>query len=405
MKPFYANPLVFMNKMQASLENNFATFSIPYTEGSGASATVDGWFTYKVNYLDQSSVVLDLNVNCVLWDVFNTGEYYCFPEQIAKVTAVNSVPMTLCVDSLYIGGSLSDSSIQHGQQVLIEIEPSPFEEVYHVALYRYKSFPYDGWTLSVDHIFSMHTPSGDHSQSTLDFDNLLVQEFLSDLKIKGSDFNKLAKKVSAKISEAKVAPSKFLKSSNHLPYVDSEQSTLSKQNIIEESQVSTFSVCSHFTTNTKDVNIVAEDYNYANIPVGVSICTNPFFAKENKLTMCGFGPTNQQSLCPCYAPSVVLKRKYILDSENSISFHLFESNNLQGQKVYNIVKSDNDQVSYTLCPPQDCTEEQVLAEVDSVVKEVLSSFGEQASLNLKIEDAPVQIRKGVQNKGFVLSLV
>lgn len=408
MKPFYTDLTACKNKVVIakgmSSMPSYAQFHIPYTEKD--DGTLTGWMDYKVYPFDHLNPPLDLNSDGIIWDLFNTNHYYTFSENIGKMKASNSIPMVLYTENVYVGNQVANAELEHGQQVLVELEPaSPFEEGYSIWLTRYKNSVYDGWSISADHIFSTHgSQDQDQVKPLVNFNNLFTADSIQKLE-------KFSKKISKKkISNTNPNISKILKDLSQINFqeqlkLDFDTNDVDDKNIIKEPKVSSFSICSHLTVNTERVNITSKNYGYANVPVNFPICTNPAFAKEDKLTPCGFGLTSHQTLCPCYTPSLVLKKKYVSKGDNNISFHLTESLDSQGQRIYNIVNSDNDQVSYTLSPPEDYTEEQILAEIDSIVQEVLSSWPEEISSTLEMEDVVPQKEQPQEKKSFILSLV
>lgn len=401
MKPFYTDLIVCKNEVviveDMSSTSPYAQFHIPYTEKD--DGTLTGWMNYKVYPFDHLKTPLNLNSDDIIWDLFNTNHYYAFSQNIVKMKASNSIPMVLYTENVYVGNQVANAQLEHGQQILVELESaSPFEEVYSIWLTRYKTSLYDGWSISSQHIFSTHEVEN-QVKTSVNFNNLFTADSIQKLE-----------KFSKKISKTNLNLSKILKD---LPQIKSQQqlkldfdtNDIDDKNIIKEPKVSSFSICSHLTVNTQLVNITSKNYRYANVPVNFPICTNPAFAKEDKLTPCGFGLTSNQTLCPCYTPSLILKKKYVSKGDNNISFHLTESLDSQGQRIYNIVNSDNDQVSYTLSPPEDYTEEQILAEIDSIVQEVLSSWPQEISSTLEVEKVVAEKEQLQEKKSFILSLV
>jgi len=330
----------------------------------------------------------DLSIDdIIIFDLFNTGNFYISKANIMNGIKSNSLPLYVHINNVWKSSPLVNNEYPHGYVYTIELcSTDPFQADYTLSFKRHISNFYNGWELLIGHMFYV-------VPKTFAVTNDQFKK-LSD-KLNG-DIQKLTKSIK-KMKTTNLPLGKF-KSQSSAPMFHT--------NIIseEEESMSQFSICSHFNLKTQNVDIVSKEYAYANRPESICICTHSALSKPDKASYCGFGLTSNQTLCPYYKSTSVLRKKYTSQGKGSLSFDLYEHVDHKGSRVFNLVNSENDQVSYTLVPPVDAPYDQVISEIDSLVNEVVSSCPEEVSITLVSSEVPPSIETPVEKKSFILSL-
>jgi len=366
--------------------------------------SVMNFYVYPINsnYVN-SAAELDKGYSIdeiIIFDLFNTGNFYISKANIMNGIKSNSLPLYVHINNVWKSSPLTNTEYPHGFVYAIQIPFSdPFQADYTLHFKRHVSEFYDGWEIMIGHMFYVDSMkkfviSNDQSKN--------LSDKLS------NDIEKLTKAIK-KMKTTNLSPNKTKghEAFSVLKGKGQSNAPIFHTDIIlgEEESMSQFSICSHFSLKTQNVDIVSKDYVYANRPENTCICTHSALSKPDKASYCGFGLTPNQTICPYYKSSSVLRKKYTSKGKGSLSFDLYEHTDSKGNKVFNLVNSENDQVSYTLVPPVDAPYDQVVSEIDSVVNEVVSSCPEEVSSTLVSLEVPPSIETPVEKKSFILSLI
>lgn len=401
----YKNPVSINDNIDGSV---YATFSVAFYDED----TVVNFSTYSIYPLS----FIEENEDILIWDVFNTNNLYASSQKISSLYKANSLISVLYANYIHEPSSLTDHFHDHGTEITILIPGlSPFEEDHKITFTRYKTANHDGWTFNLYHMFILNDLNlFDKIKNNTD---PLIYKPLEKIpfpnSIEAGDLIKSLKALESfkkdfdNILNKKTNLEKLNKSFSKKVYLTQylENQSKDQQYNIKESNMSAFSMCRHITVNTELVKITSKEHAFANVPQNVSICTNPNLKKDDKIVYCGFGVGPNQCACALYTPSYKVLKTYKTQGSNSLSFCLSESIDFNGNKIYNLVNSDNDQVTYTLCPPVDSTLDQIISEADSIVKETLNSWPEDVSSTLEEQVSSIQPKPVKEKKSFILSLV
>ena len=161
--------------------------------------------------------------------------------------------------------------------------------------------------------------------------------------------------------------------------------------------------------NQQQVNIISKEYTFANIPKDVPICSHPDMRSPEKLTYCLWvrNTDTDQSNCSFYSPNQMILKRYTTEGSNSISFNAVWELDTFGKQKVSIYNADIGELSYCIYPPDSATHEEILSEVDQIVKDVLTSWPSEVADTLKmdIHKSDESIVETEKKKSFILSLV
>lgn len=328
--------------------------------------------------------------NCLVWDLFNSNYIYINSNVNSKISSANDVIPLVYYMHVLNGNSLADFKVEHGESVTVSI-PSGDSIIFE----RYKKDEIDGWATYYEHGLNIYKPIQ------------LELDFLDTSDIKKAMVNKLTKKISA---TDKITSDQVQKLIKKLNLSDNDFKMKSDTNAasinIGDSMNNSCPSCVHFTykSGSDDISFLSKDYDYANIPSSIPICSNPKLANSNGITYCSYFSTGQSS-CHYYDPNQTFIKKYVTTGSNSISFNVVQELDQQGIKKISIYNIATNELSYCLYPPKEATDDQIIEEVDSIVKEALSSWPSEVFETLSVINPVQTASKQEERKKFILSLV
>lgn len=333
--------------------------------------------------------------NTLVWDLFNTNHIFINQVVMNKVSSANDVIPLVYYTNVVKNLHLSIYTIEHGENVIVDIPGGD-----SILFKRYKKDNIDGWVTYFEHGFNLASAE----QLQLPIDDISNDDFFHKIKKNTSAENKklISKQMSSEhINQLMSKLSKTLKS------FDSNQSkqNVDNHNIIGEKMTTSCPSCVYYTykNSALKVEIRSKEYSYANLIDGLPTCSNPKLQDSEKVIYCRFSALHSQ--CPFYEANQFHLKNYSTTGSNSINFKVIQEIDQHGAKKVSIYNSDTNELSYCIYPPSSVTDEEIIQEVDSLVKEIISSWPSEVSETLT-EAYPVSvISKQKEKKSFILSLV
>ena len=365
-------------------------------------------FTYGVMLNGRENISDD---HIVIWDVFNTGEFYVSNEVYDAVTHFkglfpifyihNLSDQTTGVFDPISGTSSSDSPIAQniGEKTFI--------------YYRYKHDNYDGWAFTWTSLFSNDPidfmdfidSNEDNSQLEIPFEvdsNIDVNNVSND--ILASLFSALSTNQSPSMTNEKITKLiKTIKIGKQAKNLLSQIDELSS-----DSNSSSSCICSNFTCVSKSssINIVSKDHAFANAPEGFSYCSHKDAPKSfnGTVAVCAW-PTGGQPRCSLYSPKTELvERRNSLDTFGNILYDFEVSLNTLSNfdNVIFIKNMINNEVVNTITYPTNAKKEDVIAESIRVLEDLILAWTDLPEEN-KNTIFP-QVESKPKKESYILSL-
>lgn len=354
-----------------------------------------------------------------IWDCFQTSRVYINSKYFSKetVSSANDVLPFIYIVSItnneqdLVDASYSDI-MNHDIPNNTEIHlPLPGDS--SIVFKRYIDDKYDGWVCALSNCFNNLAQEQENNK------------LISDDESK--DIDKLLKKITKKIKNQtaildeaeKTINTLFAKSpkNNLVSKISNEQlkfDFLEKKNVYssdnniknqEFNNMTSYPVCAHLSVKTQDIDITSKEYAYANKPKNYASCSHSAMAKTTGLTPCPYGIGLDHNQCPYYAPvSKALCTYTSADLPDGFSFSIIKKMDIQGNNIVDIYNSHNNQLSYSFSCPSDVSDEELFAEIDSIISEVISSWPKEVvdtvNYHRTPEDKPLNTKKS-----FIMSLV
>lgn len=445
---FYKN-----RKLEYALENNGNN-----SKSCTVWSTVPGVAEYQFGaVLNRSVHVQDQHI--VIWDVFNTGQFYVNTAVYDPITHFRGYfPVFYLYNMINQEMGVFDPTMvpKLGDQGLANVAGQPFvpqaqyigEETY--LYYRYTNAYYDGWAFNWASLFNAVSNDSQQSEDGADVNNgfqFALQGLDKDGNLLATDDNAAVKAVVKKLSEnnsiaslsqqewqtlvSAFGPnknfqnvvqtiSKIKKKSPHFFNVGNLGKGLNHpQDYFPPSEipfpmdqpmdqnVRPQPICSHFTcvSETASINIISKDYSFANIPEKFSYCSHPIAEKSsNAVAFCAW-PTVHHHRCPIYSPKIeIIENRSSLDSYGNFLYNfevsLVTSSNLDETVVIrNLI--DN-QVVNTITYLNDDLKQDAITKSLKILDDLVLAWEDLPQDNKNVTLPQVQIKP--KKASYILSL-
>lgn len=333
--------------------------------------------------------------NTLVWDLFNTNQIFVNQAVMNKVNSANDVIPLVYYTNVVQNLDLSVHTTEHGEIVSVKIPGGD-----SIFFERYREGNIDGWLTYFEHGFNLvQFVSGEQLEFSFDTDSI-KNDLLKGTKLVNKDL--ISKEMSSKNMDELIA--KLSKNFTSLKSMQVKNNT-STQDIIGENMNTSCPSCVYYTykNSAVKIDIRSKDYKYANIIEGLASCSHPKLQDSEKVTYCQFSAL--QSKCPMYEANHLHIKDYFTTGANSVNFKVIQEIDQYGAKKVSIYNAATNELSYCLYPPSSVTDEEIIQEVDSLVKEVVSSWPSEV-IDTLTENVPAPIiSKQKEKKSFILSLV
>ena len=355
-----------------------------------------------------------LDEHIVVWDVFNTGQFYVNSNIYDNITHFKASFPIFYIFNLDL---TSNVSFQGFNIFSVELGDSSNESPISQNIgektfiyYRYKDDYYDGWAFNWGSLFSavdsdfleedQNSPQLElpfEVESNLDINDLTQDTLSKLLKNLSQDIGVTNKKISKLITTTKISK----QAKNLLSQID-------QMNQVSSDSKHSSSICSNFTCVSKSssINIISKDHAFANAPEGFTYCSHPNAGKSfnDTIALCPWS-VNQQSACSLYSPkSELIERRNSIDNFGNLLYDFQVSlDTLSNFNNVIIIKNMiNNEIVNTITYPSDAKKEDVVLESIRVLDELVLSWSD--TLQNNTNTILPQIEPKIKKQSYILSL-
>lgn len=356
----------------------------------------------------------------MIWDSFQTSRTFINSKyfETSASTANDVLPYVYIAATTNTIASdnnvkhLMNHSLPHGTKLQILLPGGEY-----VIFQRHIDNNYDGWVCAISNCFN----SSDKDE--LDKQQAQLSE-VKDTKDVDQLLKKLTKKIKNQtsiIDEAEKMINEIFKLDTNVDSLKNQSNTQLQLNFAEgmtqqqyidsiksrEHNMISNPVCAHLSVKTQHVDITSKSYSYANKPNNFASCSHPSMIKSQGLTACPYGIGTDHNHCPHYKPLSQTICTYTSSaSVDGFSFSIVKRLDFTGSNVVDIYNSLNNQLSYTFAVPSDVTDEELFAEVDSIINEIVSSWPKDVVDTVKYHRPSEELEQAKEKKkSFIMSLV
>lgn len=332
----------------------------------------------------------------VVWDTFNTGEFYCNEQIYSQINTVKPLLPLFYIENIYS----SDSKMFDINNFSSSAENPALHSIGEksVVYYRYITDKYNGWAFSWSTFFST-TLAHENNQNNVDQPQLqfdpetttltnLLNELTNDLAKTNNMISKAIKKTSLSSNAKKL-----------LQEIQEQQK--------QENRPLT-PICANYTScGSMSVNIVSKEHAFANAPEGFSYCSHKDATKsfEGTVALCGWALKDHSS-CPLYNPIFsVIDHKRALDQFGKVlyDFQICSSTLYNLDRVVTINNLVNNQVVNTITYHSDDSFDEAISHSRVILNDLISSWNDIVETQNDVPISQTQIKP--EKKSYILSLV
>ena len=304
------------------------------------------------------------NDHIVIWDVFNTGQFYVSQNVYNQVGYLKGTVPIFYIYNLGIKDSHIFNPNNNNSSENNPISQSIANKSF--VHYRYNDENYNGWAFSWYGFFGVAPlfDEEDESQPQLSFET----------NFETSTLNEVLKNVTTMMEQENIKISKMISKTK----ISKQAKNLLNEIKEAESLKNTVTpICSNYTcvSESTSVNIVSKDYVFANSPEGFSYCSHKDAVKSfnGTVALCPFSLTHH-SVCPMYNPcSEVIERRNSLDHSGNLLYdfeiRLSSLNNLNNVVV--IENMINNQIVSTITYPINTTSQEAVAKARVLLDDLI----------------------------------